>query len=395
MSVTRIERTKGAVAMTDAQLRRQVARPDADIVLDAAHMAQAGARFEVKRDYELTQQHHQMLQDNRLSIERVSSITSGFIGRQGTARSGIQEQTQVEQSNQSLAHIMDKFREARTMMGELLLAMIVEDIGRAETAVVIEGDAITPERQVVLNKPELDEFGQPYLSNDLHRIRLKVALEDVPSTNSYRGQQLNAMSEAIKSLPPQYQAAAMPFLASLMDVPFKRELVEALRAAGAQDAPEAIEKRVRGEVANELKSRELDMKAAKNEAEVKQILAQAVQTGVQSAFSAMQGAAQVAAQPAIAPVADLLMQAAGYQRPNPLGVDPNLVDPGTLSTLAAVAPPTPAAQPGQGALGAPPQNTSPVFPPIPSDGASPMQGIETPRTSDNMPAPNNSRPQVA
>jgi hypothetical protein len=103
----------------------------------------------------------------------------------------------------------------------------------------------------------------------------------------------------------------------------------------------------------------------------------------------------VAAQPAIAPVADLLMQAAGYQRPNPLGVDPNLVDPGTLSTLAAVAPPTPEAQPGQGAPSAPPQNTSPVFPPIPSDGASPMQGIETPRTSDNMPAPSDSRPQVA
>lgn len=40
MSVVRVERTKGAVAMTDSQLRKQIARPDADIVLDAAHMQQ-------------------------------------------------------------------------------------------------------------------------------------------------------------------------------------------------------------------------------------------------------------------------------------------------------------------------------------------------------------------
>jgi hypothetical protein len=76
MSVTRVERTKGAVAMTDEQLRRQVARPDADIVL-MQHMARPGARFDVKRDYELSQQHFQLISDNRAAIEQVSNITSG------------------------------------------------------------------------------------------------------------------------------------------------------------------------------------------------------------------------------------------------------------------------------------------------------------------------------
>jgi hypothetical protein len=370
MNVARVERTKGATELTDAQLRRQVARPDADIVLNAEHMAKPGARFEVVRDYTLTEQHFQMLADNRMSIERVSAVTAGFIGRQGTARSGVQEQTQVEQSNQSLAHMMDKFREARTMMGELLMAMIVQDIGKDRTAVVIEGDALSPERTVVLNEPSTDEMGLEYLSNDVQRIRLKVSLDDVPSTNSYRGQQLNAMSEAVKALPPQYQAAAMPFLASLMDVPFKRELVEALRAAGSAESPEAIEQRVRSDVANELKSRELDLKQAKDEAEIKRIVSQAVQVGVQSAFSAMQAAAQIAANPAIAPVADIIMQSAGYQEPVPAGVDPNFPVPQAAPTpeLAAVR-----------------TNTSPTFPPVPSDGASPMGGIETPSQRDNLP----------
>ena len=377
MSVTRVERTKGAVSMTDAQLRRQVARPDADIVLDAEHFrGNPGARFEVRRDYQLTEQHYQMLDDNRRAIERVSSITSGFTGREGTARSGLQEQTQVEQSNQSLGYVMDNFRAARMQVGELLLSLIISDIGSTQHAVVIEGDALTPERTIVLNGPERDpQTGMAYLSNDLMRVRLKVGIEDVPSTSTYRGQQLNAMSEAVKSLPSQYQAAAMPFLASLMDVPFKRDLVEALRKAGEQESPEQVERRVRQDMANELKARELELKARRGESEIKEIEARAVQIGVQSAFSAMQAGAQVAQMPMIAPVADAVMQGAGYQRPNPMGDDPNFPQP---------AGPAIAAQNGA----APPvrENTSPNFPPVPDDGASPMRGIETAETADNLPA---------
>ena len=42
LAAVRTERTKGAVAMTDAQLRVQIARPDADIILNATEMAKAG-----------------------------------------------------------------------------------------------------------------------------------------------------------------------------------------------------------------------------------------------------------------------------------------------------------------------------------------------------------------
>ncbi|MBJ7436692.1 MAG: hypothetical protein JHC54_13500, partial [Acinetobacter sp.] len=212
MSVTRVERTKGAVDMTDEQLRRQVARPDADIVLNANHMAKAGARFEVKRDFELSQQHFQLINDNRAAIERVSNITSGFQGKQGNATSGKQEQLQIEQSNQTLMKIMDNFREARTLIGEMLLSMIVEDMGSREQTVVIEGDAVREDRTVVINKPEVDELGYPYVSNDIQRIRLKVVLDDVPSSTTFREQQLNALSEITKSLSAEIQTAVLPYV---------------------------------------------------------------------------------------------------------------------------------------------------------------------------------------
>lgn len=378
LSAVRTERTNGAVAMSDGQFRQMIARPDADVVLDAEHMALPGARFEVKRDFQLNAQQLQLINDARAAIERTSSVTAGFLGRQGSAQSGLQEQTQVEQSNQALATLMSRFRAARSRVGEILLSLIVQDIGSRQEEVVIEGNAVAPDRTIVLNAPEQDEHGRTYLSNDLMRTLLKVALEEVPSSTSYRGQQLNAMSEAVKSLPAQYQAAVLPFMVSLMDVPFKREVVEAVRGAAMQQTPEEVEKRIKEEVqkalmlaGHELKQRELDMKERKTDAEIKQIMAQAVQIGVQAAFSAMQAGAQVAQMPQIAPVADSIMAGAGYKKPDPMGDDPNFPVP-------AVAMPPEAAAPDVR------KNTSPAFPPVPNDGTSPMTGIETPTTADNL-----------
>ena len=393
MSVVRIERTKGAVEMTDAQLRRQIARPDADVILNASHMAQAGARFEVKRDYDLTQQQFQLLQDNRAAIERVSSVTSGFMGKKGNATSGVQEQTQVEQSNQSLARTMDNFRDGRSMIGELLMSMIIEDMGDKPQTIIIEGDAVREDRAVTINKPEVDELGYTYLSNDVQRTRLKVALEDVPSTNSYRGQQLNAMSEAIKSMPPEYQVAVMPFMVSLMDVPFKRDVVEAIKAVKEQQTPEQIQQQIDQAVqdalakaGNDIKLRELEIKERKADSEIKEIDARSVQIGVQAAYSAMQSGAQIAQMPQVAPIADVVMQSAGYQRPNPLGQDPNYptAEQTAASNIRSPYIQGEGAQLGSEGLAEVQQNTSPSFPPVPQQGQSPMQGIETPRVEDNL-----------
>ena len=387
LSAVRTERTKGAVAMTDAQFRATVGRLDADIVLDPAHMSQPGARFEVKRDFQLSDHQLQLLDNARQAIQRVSPAASGaFSGRRGTATSGIQEQTQVEQANQGLSRMMSNFHDGRTLVGEMLMAMIVEDMGNEEQSVIIEGDAVTPDRTVVINRVEIDAAGYKYLSNDLQRTRLMVTLQDVPSSPSFRTQQLNVMSEAVKSLPAEYQAAALPFMVSLMDVPFHRELVEAIRATAANGSPEQIEKRIKDEVAaalvkagHDLKERELDMKERMSDAQIKNYMAQAVQTGVQAAFSAMQAGAQVAMNPAIAPVADAIMKASGYQLPNPAGVDPNFPVPEQVAQ--------PGQQPGQ-QLALPPvrENTSPAFPPVPQQPGSGMNGIETVESGDNLPA---------
>lgn len=93
-------------------------------------------------------------------------------------------------------------------------------------------------------------------------------------------------------------------------------------------------------------------------ATAKKINADAVKVGAEAAYAAIQTAQAIAAMPQIAPVADSIMQSAGYQRVP--GDDPNYPAP----TLPNVNPP------------AVRQNTSPQLPPVP---ASSLQGIETQR----------------
>lgn len=100
----------------------------------------------------------------------------------------------------------------------------------------------------------------------------------------------------------------------------------------------------------------------KLDSEIAKIKAESVQTGVASAFSATQAAASIAQMPQISPVADAVMAMAGYQPPNPAGVDPNLPIPQAMPVSQV----TPAQQ-----------NTSPQFPPVPQQPESAMSGIET------------------
>lgn len=380
MSVTRVERTKGVVEMTDEQLRRQVARPDADIVLNPVALQQGG-RFEVKRDYQLSQQHYQMLADSRNAISAISGVTPSFMGRQGTATSGLQEQTQVEQGNQALMRVMDNFRSARGQVGELLLALIIEDMGEAEQTVVIEGDAVTAERTVVLNRMQRDPHtGSLYLSNDVQNTRLKVALSEVPSTTSYRGQQLNALSEVVKSLPQEYKAVMLPFMVSLMDMPFKDKIVEAVKGVQQTPTPEQIQQQIQQAVqdalaksGSEFKQAELAMKQRLTESQIKANEAKAVQIGVQAAYAAMQGGAQIAQMPQVAPIADAVMQGAGYTKPEH-GDDPDFPVPQNTGM------PIPLQNLTQ-------ENSNPVYPPVPQSAGTGETGIETADTEDNLGMP--------
>lgn len=419
LSAARTERTKGAVAMTDEAFRQMIARPDADVILDADAMAKTGARFEVKRDFQLNDQQYKMLGDSRTGIQRASGITAAFQGQQGSATSGVQESTQIEQTTQQLADTMDNFKFSRTRVGQLLMSLIVEDLAGKPETVVVRGVPPMPDKIVQLNQPNTDQLtGVKYLTNDVERTLMMVDLSDVPSTPSFRAQQLQAMSEAFKAMPPQFQAVALPHLLSLMDVPNKDEIVKAIQAAQQQETPEQIQKRideaVQQALANnmrDLKTQELQLKydPERTKAEIGKLVSETVKNTITSFYAAMQAGEVLTAVPAVAPVADNLMRAGGYEEPTPAGVAPGFIAPQQPAPGVGVSPVkdhrtgmqfTPgapgaaapaAAAPGQqvaaaaGAQQLARTNTDPMTPAHPAsafDGAD--GGIETQRATDNL-----------
>lgn len=354
LSAIRTERTKGAVAYSDEVFRQQIARPDADIILNAEHMAQPGASFKVFRDFQLTEQQYKMLGDSRAGIERASGISAGFQGQKGSATSGIQEEAQIEQATQTLASLMDNFRTSRSKVGELLLALLIEDMADKPETVTIRGNAVVPDRQVMLNQPTVDEqTGIKYLTNDVTRIRLKVALEDVPSTPSFRKQQSVSLAEAFKALPPEYQPVVLPHLLALMDVPNRDEVIKAVQEI--KDRPNPEIEQIQADNAFREKELALKYNPEKLQAEIGKIVSDTVASGIKSAFGAIQAGQLIAQMPQIAPVADVVLQNAGWRPPTPAGVDPNLPMPD-------VAVPQGVVNPG---------DTSPQ---TPSDPGSPMIG---------------------
>ena len=318
LAATRTERTENAVAMSDEVFRKTIGRPDADIILNKKEM-QTGGIFRVERDFDLDRQQYDRLVDLRNSIKSVSGVTDAFQGQGGHSTvSGLQ--AQIEQTVQALATVNDHYKFARNMVGELLLQLIIEDSQDREE-VVVSGGLVKDDRVVVINDPVIDhETGVEYRTNDVQRAMLKVALSDVPTTPSFRQQQLTAMSEAFKAAPAQFQSVMMPHLTALMDIPNKEEIVKAIRQISQTPTPEEIEQRIKDEVSKalaesdrDLKVKELEIKSRKTDAEIEKILNEAVNKAVDSMYSAMQAAGVITNTPATAPLADKLLKSAGYQ----------------------------------------------------------------------------------
>jgi len=256
LAAKRITQTDGATLDDEETVRREAARPDAHFILDAERMRNGGI-FRVESDFGLSQQQYQRLADKRESIKRVSGVYDAMMGMGGKGQSGLALNTLVEQSTQTLAEINDNYRFARSEVGELLLSYIIEDIGSQPQQIVLKGAIPGTEPRVVqLNVRTMDEDGIRYLDNDVQRARLKVALSDVPSTPSFRSQQLAALSEITKALPPNLQAVVVPFVMALTDIPHRDDVIKAIKSVmdGQTFTLEQVQQQVQQAVAQALEA---------------------------------------------------------------------------------------------------------------------------------------------
>lgn len=315
-------RTDGAVMMTDEVFRHEVGRPDSDIILSQEHMAKPGAKFEVQDGSQLTESQRKRLLDLREQARAISGVSAAFSGDGGAdTASGLN--ALIEQTVQSLAGLNDNYMFARQSVGDLLLTMIINDIGDQQQRAVVKKGLLGKEQEIILNSPAVDpETGARLLTNDVQRTKLKVTLSDVPSTPSFRQQQLTALSEFAKALPTQLQAIVAPHLMHLANVPNKDEIVEAITkyTEGEMMSAEQVEAKIKEAVEAakvkwmvEQKEREIDIKERKANAEIEKIVDERVNMAIEAIYSATQAGQSISYMPGVAPIADQVLKSAGFQ----------------------------------------------------------------------------------
>ncbi|SHL42534.1 hypothetical protein SAMN05216428_102365 [Nitrosospira sp. Nsp11] len=207
-------------------------------VLNAQRRSANG--FKVTREHALAQQVFQLMQQRESRIESVGGIYRAMLGASTQATSGVAINNLVEQGSTVLAEPNDNFRYARRIVGEQLIAFVKQDmLGRPTQVAVQQGNK---QKVVYFNRQIMTDSG-PAVENDIAAAQVKVVLEDIPATPTYRAQQLQSFSQMVTAAPPQFQAVLYPAMLELSDVPNRHELADQLRMmAGTGGADEQVQK---------------------------------------------------------------------------------------------------------------------------------------------------------
>lgn len=204
---------------------RELARPDAAIILNPKRMNKDALR--VDENLQLSEQQYKLLMESKDALQQAAGVYQAMLGATEGSQSGLAINSLVEQGTMTLAEINDNYRYSRRAVGEEMLELRRADMVGQQVEIQVGEDP--KKRSIFLNQPKQDEAGRTIIDNDVERAKLKVALEDVPSTPAYRQQQQTMLAEVMKGMAPQLQAFLAPFYIESTELPKRRQYAEALR----------------------------------------------------------------------------------------------------------------------------------------------------------------------
>jgi hypothetical protein len=296
LSAKRIIGDSDAVDMPWSEIAEEAARPDAVILMNPNRKNKNADALRIESDFQLSQQQFSVLQDATKAIQDAAGVYQSMLGKSEYAgQSGLAINSLVEQGSTTLAELNDNYRFARRHIGVLLLSLITEDVGTEPYPVMVEGSGTR--KTIVLNEMMQEEDGATYRTNDVVNTQLRVELEDVPDTPSYRAQQFQLMVELVKSLPPELQPLLADFMVRSSDLPFRHEVADritkalGLDASGEQDPnaqdPAAAQEQAMMQMQMEMQQQQMQLQLAEQEAKVQkaQADAQKAMVGIDAARS--------------------------------------------------------------------------------------------------------------
>jgi hypothetical protein len=226
--------------MSDEAVIDEVHASDGIIKLNPQAKRDGGARFTVETDQGIAQQQFTIMQEAKTLIQDVAGIYNAFLGKDGGAQSGVAINSLVEQGATTLADINDNYREARQMVGELIMAHEVEELKeKRNVRVVVPGKKIgEKEREVILNQE--GEAGE--LTNAISHAKTQVVLGEIQQSPGYRAQVTQMLMDFLSKLPQELQLGSMDIIIEQIDLPqdIKERLMKAYEKLSGNVNPDDL-----------------------------------------------------------------------------------------------------------------------------------------------------------
>jgi hypothetical protein len=240
LNYKRIVMDEDATKMSDEAVIDEVHASDGMIKLNPQAKRNGGARFTVETDQGIAQQQFQIMQEAKTLIQDVAGIYNSFLGKEGGAQSGVAINSLVEQGATTLADINDNYREARQMVGELVMAHEVEELkDKRNVRVVVPGKKLgEKEREIFINQE--GEAGE--LTNAISHAKTQVVLGEIQQSPGYRAQVTQMLMDFLSKLPQELQLGSMDIIIEQIDLPqdIKERLMKAYEKLSGNVNPDDL-----------------------------------------------------------------------------------------------------------------------------------------------------------
>ena len=217
------------------QVAQEAMRPDAMFVLNAKRTNANG--LVINSNLGLQKEQADVMMNAQQLIQEVPGIYSSMLGNsQAGVTSGLAINSLVEQSIVALGETSDNYRTSRQDVGDLGMALAVEDL--MEPGLQVEVGTGRKRRVVVLNAT--DERGLPV--NQVEDAAVRTGLGDIPQTPAFRGQQQAFLTQAIQSLgnDPAARAILVPALLEASDIEHGPEYARWMRQQAGVPEPDEM-----------------------------------------------------------------------------------------------------------------------------------------------------------
>jgi hypothetical protein len=333
-----------------------------------------------------------LAEQDRNTIRLMAGVTGENRGLDTNANSGKAIIAKQEQGGLVTAELFDHLWLARQLEGEIVLSLTEQYCVHPMT-VRTPGRTLANVERTKINQLAPDGS---HVINDITARKARFTVGEQAWKQSYAEAAFDSLMQVLTQLAP----AAPQVVINLLDVvfemhpnlPMKQVVLDRIRSVNGQADPDGNmtpEQQAQRQQQQQVAKAQFDAQMAKLRADVsvaeaqgQKLNAEAVRARLTALYEAAQGALVIATTPAVTPIADVMLEQAGFV---PQGGAPNVIPqdavpaPGTITRAPGLPVQTGGAPTGTDQPPQPPQA------PQPAQGEGQTQGIETARPDGAVP----------